>query len=79
MMLNAGIYKPNGIILDFEDSVAISKKDEARYIVRNALRSQNFYGAERMVQINQGKLGIEDLAFIVPHNVHLILIHKCES
>jgi len=79
MMLNAGIHNPNGIILDLEDAVAISKKNDARYIVRNALRSQNFYGAERMVRINQGKLGLADLAFIVPHNVHLILIPKCES
>lgn len=79
MMLNAGIHKPNGIILDLEDAVAISKKNEARYIVRNALRSQNFYGAERMVRINQGKIGLEDLSFIVPHNVHLILVPKCES
>jgi citrate lyase subunit beta/citryl-CoA lyase len=79
MMLNAGIHKPNGIILDLEDAVAISKKNDARYVVRNALRTQNFYGAERMVRINQGELGLEDLAFIVPHNVHLILIPKCES
>lgn len=79
MMLNAGIHKPNGIILDLEDAVAVSKKNDARFIVRNALRSQNFYGAERMVRINQGKLGLEDLSFIVPHNVHVILIPKCES
>lgn len=79
MMLNAGIHKPNGIILDLEDAVAVSKKNDARFIVRNALRSQNFYGAERMVRINQGKLGLEDLPFIVPHNVHVILIPKCES
>ncbi|PKQ63188.1 citrate lyase ACP [Labilibaculum filiforme] len=79
MMLNAGLHQPNGIILDLEDAVAISKKKEARYIVRNALRSQSFYGAERMVRINQGDLGIQDLTFIVPHNVHVILIPKCES
>ncbi|PKQ64594.1 citrate lyase ACP [Labilibaculum manganireducens] len=79
MMINAGLHKPNGIILDLEDAVAVSKKNEARYIVRNALRSQNFYGAERMVRINQGEFGIEDLAFIVPHNVHVILVPKCES
>jgi len=78
MMLNAGIHQPNGVILDLEDAVAISKKQEARYLVRNALRSQNFYGVERMVRINQGECGIEDLAFVVPHNVHLILIPKCE-
>ncbi len=79
MMINAGIHKPNGIILDLEDSVAPEKKHEARFLVRNALRQVNFYGAERMVRINQGKLGIEDLSFIVPHNVNLILIPKCEN
>jgi len=79
LMLNAGIHKPNGLILDLEDAVAPNKKKEARYVVRNALRSLNFYGAERMVRINQGQLGIEDLAFVVPHNVNLILIPKSES
>lgn len=78
LMINAGIHKPDGIILDLEDAVAPDKKDEARYLVRNALRSINFYGAERMVRINQGKRGLEDLDYIIPHNVNLILLPKCE-
>jgi citrate lyase subunit beta/citryl-CoA lyase len=32
-----------------------------------------------MVRINQGDLGLTDLDFIVPHNVHVILIPKCEN
>ena len=32
-----------------------------------------------MVRINQGRRGIEDLRFIIPHYVNLILIPKCES
>lgn len=79
MMLNAGIHKPDGIILDLEDSVASSRKPEARVLVRNALRHLNFYGAERMVRINQGPEGITDLGFIIPHNVNLILLPKCEN
>jgi citrate lyase subunit beta/citryl-CoA lyase len=79
LMINAGVHKPNGIILDLEDSVAPSKKEEARFLVRNALRQVNFYGAERMVRINQFPQGLKDLKFIVPHNVHMILIPKCES
>ncbi len=77
--VNAGLHKPDGIILDLEDSVAVAQKDAARLIVRNALRGVNFYGAERMVRINQGELGLEDLDYIVPHNVHMILIPKVES
>ncbi len=79
LMLNAGIHKPNGIILDLEDAVAPDKKHEARFMVRNALRAVNFYGTERMVRINQIPQGIEDLDYIAPHNVNLILVPKCES
>jgi len=79
LMLNAGIHKPNGIILDLEDAVSFSKKGEAQLLVRNALRAVNYYGAERMVRINQFPRGLEDLKYIVPHNVNLILVPKCES
>jgi len=79
MMLNAGLHSPDGIILDLEDSVAPSRKHEARFLVRNALRQVDFCGAERMVRINQGERGLEDLEFVLPHNVHLILVPKCES
>jgi len=78
LMINAGIHNPDGIILDLEDAVAPEKKPEARFLVRNALRSVDFYGAERMVRINQGDQGIEDLEYIIPHNVNLILLPKCE-
>jgi len=76
---NAGLHKPDGIILDLEDSVSPSEKDAALLLVRNTLRTINFYGAERMVRINQLPKGLDDLRFIVPHNVHVILIPKCES
>jgi len=79
MMINAGLHSADGIILDLEDSVPPDKKDEARILVRNALRQIDFNGAERMVRINQGERGLKDLEYVVPHNVNLILIPKCES
>lgn len=79
LMINAGIHVPDGVILDLEDAVAPDKKYEASFLVRNALRSVDFYGSERMVRINQVPKGLNDLDFIVPHNVNLILIPKCES
>ncbi|MBN2091784.1 HpcH/HpaI aldolase/citrate lyase family protein [candidate division KSB1 bacterium] len=78
-MINAGLHQPDGIILDLEDSVAPTEKDAARILVRNALRQVNFMGAERLVRINQSPAGLEDLKYIVPHHVHVILIPKCES
>ena len=79
LMINAGLHSAHGIILDLEDSVSPEKKDEARILVRNALRQVNFYGAERMVRINQGERGLADLRYVIPHNVHLILVPKCEN
>jgi len=78
LMINAGIHHPDGIILDLEDAVAPDKKFEARFLVRNALRSIDFYGAEHMVRINQGERGLEDLEYVIGHNVNLILLPKCE-
>ena len=78
MMLNAGIHRPEGIILDLEDSVAPDRKAEARLLVRNALCQVDFYGVERMVRINQLPGGLEDLDEVVPRQVHLVLLPKCE-
>jgi citrate lyase subunit beta/citryl-CoA lyase len=79
LMINAGIHASNAIILDLEDAVAIHKKNEARFLVRNALRHVDFMGAERMVRINQVSAGIDDLDFIIAHNVNAVVIPKCES
>ena len=78
LMLNAGLHKPDALILDLEDSVTFDEKLSARLIARNALRVLNFYDAEKMVRINQGELGLQDLEEIVSENVNLILIPKVE-
>jgi citrate lyase subunit beta/citryl-CoA lyase len=79
LLLNAGLHRPDGLILDLEDSVAPPQKWSTRFLVRNALSSVDFFGTERMVRINQGEMGLDDLPYVVPYNVHLILIPKVES
>lgn len=76
---NAGLHGPDGLILDLEDSVAPAEKDAARVLVRNALRTLDFHGAERMVRINQGEQGLGDLEWIVGHGVQLVLVPKVED
>ncbi len=78
-MVNAGVHKPDAVILDLEDSVHPDEKDAARLVVRNALRTIDFMGAERMVRINQGALGLDDLDEIIPESPDLILIPKVET
>jgi len=77
--LNAGLHKPDCIILDLEDSVSPTEKDVARILVRNALLNVNFGDAERMVRINPLPVGFDDLRQVIHHNVQTILIPKCES
>jgi citrate lyase subunit beta / citryl-CoA lyase len=78
LMLNAGLFGPDAVILDLEDAVAPAQKDAARLLVRNALRAVDFCGAERMVRINQLPAGLDDLPVLLPHNVHTILLPKAE-
>jgi citrate lyase subunit beta/citryl-CoA lyase len=77
--ISAGLYGPDGIILDLEDSVHPDAKTAARLLVRNALRCVDFRQAERMVRINQLPLGLEDLGAVVPELPDLVLIPKVET
>lgn len=77
--MSAGLYEPDGVILDLEDSVHPAQKDAARLLVRNALRAVDFRAAERMVRINQLPLGLEDLDSVIPERPDLILIPKTET
>lgn len=76
--INAGLHRPDAVILDLEDSVHPDEKDAARILVRNALRCVNFCGAERMVRINQLPLGLHDLEEVIPEAPNLVLIPKVE-
>ena len=77
-MLNAGLHEPDGVILDLEDSVAPAEKDAARAPGAQRPPGRRFRRRERMVRINQGERGLEDLDAVVPQNVHVILIPKVE-
>jgi citrate lyase subunit beta/citryl-CoA lyase len=79
LIVNAGLYQSDGVILDLEDSVSPDKKKEARFLVRNALRNNAMMGVEKMVRINQLPLGLEDLEMVVRHPLNMVLIPKCES
>ncbi len=77
--INAGLHGPDAVILDLEDSVPPAEKDTARILVRNALRAVSFYGAEKMVRINQLPLGEDDVRAVAAHGVHTLLLPKVED
>lgn len=79
LMLSAGLYGADGIILDLEDSVPPAEKDAARLLVRNALVAMDWGSSERMVRVNQGEFGADDIREIGPHNPHVVLLPKIEA
>jgi citrate lyase subunit beta/citryl-CoA lyase len=79
LMISGGLYGADGIILDLEDSVPPVAKDAARILVRNALVALDWGSSERMVRVNQGEAGEEDLAAVASHNPHTVLLPKVEA
>ncbi len=80
MLQQAGVYGADSVLLDLEDAVALNQKDAARILVRNMLKSVNFYGAEVSVRINSlsTPFGIYDLETIVPLQPHSLRVPKSE-
>jgi citrate lyase subunit beta / citryl-CoA lyase len=79
LFINAGLYGADAVILDLEDSVAAGEKDAARLLVRNALRAVDFYGAERMVRVNQLPAGLDDMRMLAYHGVDTYVVPKVEQ
>jgi citrate lyase subunit beta/citryl-CoA lyase len=79
LMLNAGLFGADEIILDLEDSVAPAEKDAARVLVRNTLMAVDFGNAEKLVRINplETEYGRADIEMIVPACPDMLLIPKC--
>jgi citrate lyase subunit beta/citryl-CoA lyase len=83
LFANAGLFGADCLILDLEDSVAPSRKEEARILVRRTLETHAdfFRGAELAVRINSpaGSWGAADLAELSRTLPPAILLPKCES
>ncbi len=81
MIQNASIYNADSLIFDLEDSIPISEKDSARYLVRNALEMIDFGDCEITVRINsyETKYFQEDLEAIISSKLDGILLPKTES
>ncbi|TAH38101.1 MAG: citrate lyase ACP [Planctomycetota bacterium] len=78
-MVSAALHRPDAVILDLEDSVAPPAKADARALVRHALYGVDWGASERMLRVNQGEAGLEDVAALRDTPLHLILIPKVES
>lgn len=78
MLTTGDVLGADVLILDLEDAVALSEKDAARILVREALHSVPFTHVETAVRINplDSPYWQEDLAEIVPAQPDALVIPK---
>ena len=69
------------VCMDMEDGVAISRKQEARAVIAQAMKDLDFGDAERCIRINSFGSGFEkfDLAAAVAANPDSIVVPKVET
>lgn len=81
MLSNAFIYRPDSIMFDLEDAVALREKDTARLLVFHALQHPMYQDIESVVRINSLRtpFGLTDLEAVVRAGVDIIRLPKTDT
>jgi citrate (pro-3S)-lyase, beta subunit len=81
MISNTFIYKPDSIMFDLEDAVALKEKDSARILVAHALQHPLYQEIETVVRVNplDSEFGLNDLNAVVRAGVDVVRMPKTET
>ncbi len=81
MLSTAFGYRPDSIMFDLEDAVALREKDSARLLVFHAIRNPVYRGIETVVRINplNAAFGLKDLEAAVRAGAEVIRLPKTDS
>ena len=81
MLSNSFIYKPDSIMFDLEDAVALKEKDSARLLVAHALQYPLYQEIETVVRVNplDSEFGLLDLNAVVRAGVDVVRMPKTET
>lgn len=81
MISNTFIYKPDSIMFDLEDSVALAEKDTARMLVAHALQHPLYRDMETVVRVNPlaSEFGLLDLNAVVRAGTDIVRLPKTDS
>ncbi|MBN6075679.1 citrate (pro-3S)-lyase subunit beta [Aggregatibacter actinomycetemcomitans] len=81
MLSNSFIYKPDSIMFDLEDAVALKEKDTARLLVAHALQHPLYKDIETVVRVNplDSEFGVADLNIVVRAGVDVVRMPKTET
>ena len=81
MVCNAFIYKPDTVMFDLEDSVALAEKDSARMMVFHALNHFAYKEVETAVRVNplDSPYGLLDLEAVIRAGVDIVRLPKTDT
>ncbi len=81
MLSNTFIYKPDSIMFDLEDAVALSEKDTARMLVFHTLQHPMYQDIEKVVRVNplNSEFGLNDLNAVVRGGADVVRLPKTDS
>ncbi len=81
MIKDAYIYGADCLMFDLEDSVSLTEKDAARFLVYNAIKTIDYGNIELVVRINglDTPFGKEDIKAMVRAGVDVIRLPKTET
>lgn len=80
MLSTAFVYRPDSIMFDLEDAVALREKDSARLLVYHALQLPAYRGIETVVRINplDTPYGLKDLEAAVRGGAEIVRLPKTD-
>ncbi|MEA4960745.1 citrate (pro-3S)-lyase subunit beta [Lutispora sp.] len=81
MMTDAHLYGADSLMFDLEDSVKLTEKDSARFLVYNALTTIDYGQVEKVVRVNplNTEFGKADIEAMVKAGVNIIRLPKSET
>ena len=81
MLSTSFVYKPDSVMFDLEDAVALQEKDSARLLVYQALRHPAYHDIEKVVRINEldTEYGLKDLETAIRGGTDLVRLPKTDT
>lgn len=81
MLSSTFIYRPDSIMFDLEDSVALREKDTARMLVYRALQHPLYRDIEKVVRVNplDSSFGMDDLNAVVRGGADVVRLPKTDD
>lgn len=78
MLQTAAIFGSDAVIFDLEDAVALSEKDSARYLIRQAVKTRDYGTTEVVIRINplSTSFALDDIDMMGRIKPHAILLPK---